>query len=179
MHVFDKLRALFTKQREEGWALVLLRLMVGYGFAAHGYAKLARGPDHFATILSAMGVPAPGPMAWLTSLVELAGGIGIMLGVFVALLSVPLIVVMLTAMIGVHLRYGFSSVRLKSFSVATGAEFGPVGYELSLLYIVGLMVLALGPPSALSVDRWLARRRRSRVVHGEVSPVVTRGEKHI
>ena len=31
-----------------GWALLPLRLLVGYGFAAHGYAKLARGPAAFA-----------------------------------------------------------------------------------------------------------------------------------
>jgi uncharacterized membrane protein YphA (DoxX/SURF4 family) len=39
------------------WAPFLLRLIVGCGFMEHGYAKIARGPEHFAGILTAMGVP--------------------------------------------------------------------------------------------------------------------------
>lgn len=30
------------------WAPIPVRLIVGYGFMEHGYAKLARGPDSFA-----------------------------------------------------------------------------------------------------------------------------------
>jgi len=131
--------------------------VVGFGFAAHGYAKLARGPESFAGILHAMGIPAPGPMAWATSLLELVGGLSIMLGAFVLVFSVPLLAVMATALFGVHLRYGFSSIRLLSFG-ASGAVFGPVGYELNLLYVAALLVLALCGPSPLSVDRWLSAR---------------------
>jgi len=36
-----------------------LRLIVGYGFMAHGFSKLSKGPDAFAAILQAMGVPGP------------------------------------------------------------------------------------------------------------------------
>ena len=43
----------------QAWALVPLRLMIGFGFAAHGYAKLAKGPEAFAMVLSSMGVPSP------------------------------------------------------------------------------------------------------------------------
>ena len=141
-----------------GWTLLPLRLVVGFGFAAHGYAKLARGPEAFAHILATMGIPAPRLMAWVTALVELLGGVAIMLGICVATFAVPLAFVMTTAILGVHLRYGFSSVRLRGLS-ASGAEFGPVGYELNLLYIAALVTLALGRPSALSVDQWLAARR--------------------
>ena len=31
---------------ERAWAVVPLRLLVGYGFVAHGYAKVANGPEH-------------------------------------------------------------------------------------------------------------------------------------
>lgn len=140
------------------WALVPLRLVVGFGFGAHGYAKLARGPESFAAILHAMGIPAPGLMAWATSLLELLGGISLMLGAYVLPLSLPLSVVMVTAIFGVHFRYGFSSVRLQAFS-ASGAVFGPVGYELNLLYVAALLVLALCGPSPASVDRWLCNRK--------------------
>jgi len=149
--------------RRNGWALVPLRLVVGFGFAAHGYAKLARGPESFAAILHVMGIPAPGLMAWATSLLEFLGGTSVMLGAFVLPLSLPLTVVMLTAMFGVHLRYGFSSIRLQAFS-ASGAVFGPVGYELNLLYVAALLVLALCGPSPLSVDRWLWNRKGEHVL---------------
>ena len=143
---------------KNAWALLPLRLVVGFGFAAHGYAKLARGPESFAAILHVMGVPAPGLMAWATSLLELLGGISLMLGAYVLPLSLPLSVVMVTAMFGVHFRYGFSSIRLQAFS-ASGAIFGPVGYELNLLYVAALLVLALCGPSPVSVDRWLYNRK--------------------
>ena len=145
------------------WPLLPLRVMIGFGFAAHGYAKLARGPDGFATILTAMGIPAPSVAAWLTSLVEFVGGIALMVGASVAPLTLPLGAIMLTALFGVHLRYGFSSIRLKALT-SSGAEFGPIGFELNLLYLAGLLALALSGPSPLSVDRWLERRRARRSV---------------
>ena len=58
------------------WAPVLLRLIVGYGFMAHGYAKLVRGPHVFAAILQALGVPSPDFMAWATILVEVVWRLG-------------------------------------------------------------------------------------------------------
>src|SRR5258706_5182225 len=94
-----------TKRSADGWGLAALRLTVGFGFAFHGYAKLDRGPDHFATILAAMGIPAATLTAWVTALLELVGGIALMLGAFVAVVSVPLAVIMATAMFGVHLQY--------------------------------------------------------------------------
>jgi putative oxidoreductase len=83
-----------------------------------------------------------------------------MFGAAVLPLAIPFVIIMLTAMFGVHARYGFSSVRLKSVS-ATGAVFGPVGFEVNLLYITGLIALALGGSTPLSVDRWIENRRRS------------------
>ena len=55
----------------------------------HGYAKLARGPESFANILHALGVPLPSFMAWATIAVELLGGLLILLGAFVTLASIP------------------------------------------------------------------------------------------
>ena len=53
------------------WAPLPLRLIVGYGFMEHGFAKLARGLDAFPAILQAIGVPAPHLMGWLTIFVEI------------------------------------------------------------------------------------------------------------
>jgi putative oxidoreductase len=133
--------------------------MVGFGFAAHGFAKLTRGVEGFAPIVAALGIPAPLATAWLTTLVELLGGIALMLGAFVLPLTIPLTTTLIVALFGVHLRYGFSSVRIKSLS-SVGAEFGPIGYELDLLYLAALAALVLARVTPLSFDAWRVRRRQ-------------------
>ena len=112
------------------WAVPPVRLLVGYGFIEHGFAKLSKGPDVFAGILQQLGVPMPHVAAGLTISTELLGGLALLLGAFVVWASIPTALVLLVAMVIVHLPYGFSSVKLLSVS-ASGARFGPVGYELS------------------------------------------------
>src|SRR5262249_53708238 len=96
------------------WTPVPLRLIVGYGFMEHGLAKLARGPGAFPAILQAIGVPAPHLMGWLTILVEIVGGLAVLLGALVPLASIPMAAVLLVAMVTVHLPYGFSSIKLQA-----------------------------------------------------------------
>ena len=148
------------KDVKKEWAFVPLRLMVGFGFLAHGYAKLDRGPEKFALILQALGIPMPHLTAWVTLLIEIIGGLGLMIGLAVVPLTVPLAVILLTAMFSVHLRYGFSSIRLEAIT-AQGAKFGPIGYELDLLYLAALLSLAIGGGRAASLDGYLRRRRSS------------------
>ena len=141
------------------WALLPLRLVVGYGFLAHGMAKWNRGPEKFAKLLTVIGVPAPGITARVVVGVELLGGLAIMLGVLVLLASVPLIGSMIVAMFTIHVHYGFSAVNTIGLT-ATGPVLGPPGYEINLLYVGALLALALSGPGALSVDGWLRSRRR-------------------
>src|SRR5580692_2450001 len=140
------------------WPFIPLRLIVGYGFMEHGFAKLARGPDAFATILHAIGVPAPHFMAWSTILIEVIGGLAVILGAFVALVSLPMAAVLLVAMFTVHLPYGFSSIKLMAVTAA-GAQFGPPGYETNLLYLACLAALVLGGSGPLSIDDLIRKRR--------------------
>ena len=143
------------------WAPVPLRLIVGYGFMEHGFAKLSRGPEAFAVILHTMGVPAPHLMAWLTISTELIGGLAVLLGAFVPLVSVPMAVVLFVAMLTVHLPYGFSSIKL--LSVMSGrAQFGPPGYELDLLYLACLAALVLGGSGPVAIDHYLGKKWRPR-----------------
>jgi putative oxidoreductase len=141
------------------WSPIPLRLIVGYGFMEHGFAKLSKGPDAFATILQAMGVPNPHLMAWLTILVELLGGFSVLLGAFVAIVSVPMSAVLLVAAIQVHLPYGFASIKLIG-ATASGAKFGPPGYEVNLLYIACLAALVMGGSGPFAVDGVLGKRER-------------------
>ena len=143
------------------WALLPLRLIVGYGFMAHGLAKLSRGPESFAVVLHTLGVPLPHLLAWATALVEVIGGAAVLLGSFVVIASIPMAIVLVTALLTVHLPYGFFSVKLVEVTVS-GTKFGPVGYEVILLYLAGLAALVAGGAGPLSIDEW--RRQRSGVL---------------
>ena len=140
------------------WAPVPLRLVIGLGFVAHGWAKLSRGPDGFARLLEQIGAPLPGVTAWVSTLVEIVGGLAILAGAFVAAVSVPLIVMMLVAMFTVHLRYGFSAINTVGLT-ADGPQFGPPGYEVNLLYVAGLLALILGGAGPFSIDGLLTPRK--------------------
>ncbi|MGZ4830080.1 MAG: DoxX family protein [Candidatus Angelobacter sp.] len=153
------------RSRLARWAPFLLRLIVGYGFAVHGIAKLSRGAGSFAGILQSIGVPAPHLMAWVTILSELLGGIAIGMGAFVTIFSVPLAVILLVAIFTVHLPYGFSSIKLIAVT-QTGAQFGPPGYECNLLYLAALAALVLGGPGPLAVDALLRGNKRNRPTGG-------------
>jgi putative oxidoreductase len=140
------------------WAPIPLRLIVGYGFMQHGFAKLFRGPDAFAAVLHAIGVPAPHLMAWLTILIEVFGGLAVLLGALVPLASLPMAAVLLVAIFTVHLPYGFSSIKL--ISVTSGhAQLGPPGYETNLLYLACLAALVIGGSGPMAIDGYLRRNR--------------------
>jgi putative oxidoreductase len=127
----------------------------------HGFAKLARGLDAFPAILQALDVPAPHLMGWLTILVEIFGGLAVLLGALVPLASIPMAAVLMVAMFTVHLPYGFPSIKLQAVT-ATGPQFGPPGYETDLLYLACLASLVLGGSGPLSIESLLAKRRKGK-----------------
>ena len=158
----DFVLKLLTRFPMARWSPIPLRLIVGYGFMQHGFAKLSRGPGAFVAILQAMGVPDPYPVAWLTILTELLGGLAVLLGAFVTLVSVPMMAVLLVAMFKVHLPYGFSSIKLLAVT-ATGAKFGPVGYEVILLYLACLAALVIGGSGPFAIDGLIRKRLDARL----------------
>jgi putative oxidoreductase len=141
------------------WGLVPLRLIVGYGYIAHGAAKWTAGPASFGKLLHFLGAPAPFATAWVVMLLEIFGGVAVVAGLFVEIVSVPLIISMLVAMFTVHIRYGFSSIHTIGLT-PSGPVFGPPGYEINLLYIGALLALALLGSGPLSLDGWLVSRTR-------------------
>jgi putative oxidoreductase len=134
-------------------------LIVGYGFVEHGLAKIARGPESFAAILQTLGVPAPHFMAWVSILTELLGGLAFLVGGLVTLASVPMAMLLLVAIFTVHLPNGFSSVKLVAVTAA-GPQFGPVGYEVNLLYLACLAALVFGGAGPFSLDSFLKKRHK-------------------
>lgn len=143
------------------WAPLPVRLIIGYGFFDHGLAKLQKGPDKFVAIVDALGVPMPHLMAWLAIWVELLGGLAMMAGAFVALISIPMAVVLLVALFTVHFEFGFTSIKLMAVT-ANGPKFGPPGIEADMLYLAGMVTLLLGGPGPLAFDNLLRSRSGQR-----------------
>jgi hypothetical protein len=82
----------------------------------------------------------------------LVGGFAVILGAFVAIVSLPMAAVLLVAMFTVHLPYGFSAIKLIGVTAA-GAQFGPPGFEVDLLYVACLATLVMGGSGPFALDR--------------------------
>src|ERR1700743_1893535 len=93
---------IFLSSHLARWAPLPLRLITGYGFAEHGFAKLLRGAGDFTGLLHALGLPMPALFAWLTILTEIVGGVLMLLGALVPLISIPMAVVLMVAIVSVH-----------------------------------------------------------------------------
>ncbi len=137
-----------------------LRLAIGFGFVFHGYPKLFSGDGHdmFVGMLDGLGVPAPTLMAWIVAVLEVFGGIALIVGAFVSVVSVLLIANMFVALFRVHLATGFSFMNISGMTDA-GPQFGMPGYEVNVLYITRLTALVLLGRSHMSVDELIAKRR--------------------
>jgi putative oxidoreductase len=150
---------LLNSERWQRWVPIPIRIILGVGFLAHGWAKWSRGPAMFAELLKQAHVPLPLANAWLVTLLEIFGGLALLIGAFVAIVSVPLIFSMLGAMFTVNIKFGFSAVNTIGLT-PEGPKLGPPGYEINLLYIACLVVLVLVGAGPLSIDALRSRRRQ-------------------
>jgi putative oxidoreductase len=155
MHMLE----LLNGERWQRWVPVPLRMILGVGFMVHGWAKWSRGPAAFAELLKQAHVPLPFANAWLVTLLEIFGGLALLMGAFVTIVSIPLILSMLGAMFTVNIKYGFSAVNTIGLT-SQGPLLGPPGYEINLLYIASLVALILGGAGPLSIDALRSRRRQ-------------------
>ncbi|KAA2239272.1 DoxX family protein [Chitinophaga agrisoli] len=146
------------KSKYQQLAPLFLRLIIGFGFMAHGWAKISRGTGGFEKLLTQAGVPFPHLNALIAPYVELLGGLAIILGAYTAVVAVPLIITMLVAMFYVQGNYGFSAVKTIGLT-PEGPQFGPPGYEINLLYIGGLLSLMITGAGAISIDAWRLRKK--------------------
>src|SRR5262245_66655237 len=93
-----------NRERWQRWAPIPIRIILGVGFMVHGWAKWSRGPAMFAELLKQAHVPLPLANAWLVTLLEIFGGLALLMGAFVTIVSIPLIFSMLGAMLSVYLK---------------------------------------------------------------------------
>lgn len=126
--------------RSAGFAPLVLRLILGFLIAAHGWQKLQAGPAMFGQNLEKLGVPLPELMAWVVVAVELGGGILLIVGFLTRLFALLLTINLVVAILLVKIKVGLIG------------EMG-AGMELDLAYIAGFVALLLMGPGSASLDR--------------------------
>ncbi|MFN4181598.1 MAG: DoxX family protein [bacterium] len=123
-------------------ALLILRFSLAVTFLYHGIPKLLN-VQPFVNMLGNLGVPLPLFFAWVVAIVEVGGGLLLLIGLWVRWVSIPLIINMLAAIFLVHLRHGF--------------DFTKGGYEANLWLLAMLFALLLQDAGAYSVGKFLKK----------------------
>ena len=133
-------------------ATLILRLVLGVVFFAHGAQKLLGwfgGPGFSGTMGMFTGyLHIPAPLAFLAIAAEFFGGLGLILGFLTRIAAFGISVNMLVAIATVHHSYGF-------FMNWTGTQKGE-GFEYHLLVLAITAYLIIRGAGALSVDRAIA-----------------------
>lgn len=141
-----------TRSKLRAWpaspalALLVLRVAIGAVFIAHGAQKVfVYGFAGTSGSFAAMGVPLASAVGPLVAVLELVGGVLIVLGLATRVVAAALAVDMLVAIVLVHLPFSIFS--------ADG------GYELPLVLAATALTLAVAGAGRLSVDAVLTQRR--------------------
>ncbi|WP_199909941.1 DoxX family protein [Paenibacillus sp. CAA11] len=114
--------------RNYGIGLLLLRLVLGAVFLAHGITKFQNGIENTVAFFDSLGVP--GFVAYATALIEVIGGVAMILGLGTRIVAALFAVIMVGAIVTARLAAGFVG----------GYEF-----ELTLL-VLSVALLITGSP---------------------------------
>lgn len=117
---------------------LLVRLAVGFNLFMHGLPKVSLGPTQYAERLAQLGLPGSQAFAWADILIEFAGGIGIMLGLFTRVFAAAAAVEMAFIMV-MYLPNGYSWLTR--------------GYEYVLMWGLLCFAIALRGGGPYSLDR--------------------------
>ncbi len=130
----------FSNLTKYGSSLSLLfaRLIVAYGFYEPAMMKW-KDIDSVATWFGSMGIPFPTLHAYMAATTEIVGVILLILGLFTRLISIPLMIIMVVAIVTVHLTHGFSA--------------GSNGFEIPLYYMLFLFIFLSHGAGGFSLDR--------------------------
>ncbi|WP_044748879.1 DoxX family protein [Bacillus alveayuensis] len=123
---------------------LILRITLGIIFLVHGIVKFQSGIDNIAGWFSSIGLP--GLMAYGVALLEVVGGIALILGIGTRVVSVLFALLMVGAIVKVKLAAGF----LGNGEMA--------GWEFDLALLAMSIYLVLSEQQPLSVDRWIKDR---------------------
>jgi putative oxidoreductase len=125
-------------------APVIARLLVGTVMAVHGWQKLTEmTPAGFGEgMLGMLGVPAPVLFGWIVTLIELVGGLALIVGALTRIAALLNAGVLVGALLLVKVDIGLIA--------PMGADMP--GAELEFGLLAGLLVVALLGPGRPSVD---------------------------
>lgn len=118
---------------------VILRVILGALFLIHGIVKFQGGIENIVGWFESIGLP--GFMAYGVALVEIAGGIALIIGLATRLVSVIISLLMIGAILKVKLSVGI----LGNGQMA--------GYELDLAFLAMAIFLAINGSKVLSVSQ--------------------------
>ncbi len=124
-------------------SLFFLRLILAYGFYTPAMMKWAN-ISGIAEWFASMGIPFPTLNAYLAATTEIGAVILLPLGLATRIISIPLIITMIVAIITVHMSNGF--------------EAGNNGFEIPLYYILMLFVLVVYGGGKYSIDNLISKR---------------------
>lgn len=126
------------RSRLNSCGVTFLRIVVGVIFVMHGWQKLSMGFQNVAGFLASLHIPLPTLAAVVLTVVELLGGIALILGLLVRYVASLLAIDMLVALILVHVKNGF-------FTQHGGVEF-------PFLLLAATVNLILAGAGSLSLD---------------------------
>lgn len=132
----------------------IMRIVLGVIFLVHGISKFQMGLANVDAWFSSMGVP--GFLAYIAAIIEVVGGIMLIIGLFTRIVSALFILLMVGAIFTVKLSAGL----LGSDQAA--------GYEMEIGFMLISMHLLVAEPTSLSVDYFI-RNKRSVAVNQAVS----------
>jgi putative oxidoreductase len=124
------------------FAPLVVRVIAGIIMVAHGFQKLQAGPGNFGGFLAQLGVPLPTLMGYVVTLVELLGGILLIVGLFSRLAALLLTIDLVAAIVLVKVNVGLIAPPQQG-----------AGAELDLALIAGFLVILFAGPGSVSLDR--------------------------
>lgn len=141
------------------WAPLPLRLAIGIGCVHHGWHNIIVADERhaFLWMLQAIGVTRPDPLLWIISVVSFAGGVAILAGAFVRVVSVAVAVNVPLILLAMHWPSGFDYLKLAAVT-AQGPQYGMPGVEVAVMHLAALFALFLTGAGPYS---WDARRYRT------------------
>ena len=120
-HIYQQIIA--RLQVADGIPLLLLRLYLAPVMIQAGWNKASSFDsivDWFGNDDYGLGLPMPLVMAFLATAAELVGGVLLLLGALTRLVSIPLMVTMIVAMMSVHAKNGWLAIADASSWLADG-----------------------------------------------------------
>lgn len=122
----------------------ILRIILGVSFFVHGLVKFQGGIENTVGWFSSIGLP--GFFAYVVALIELVGGLALILGLFTRVVSVLFVLLMLGAIVKVKLAAGFIGN-------------GQAGYELDLAFLAMAVSLVITGSKLYAIDSFIFKHK--------------------